>query len=111
LYRDFGRDQLLVSSLGAAESYYKKAVSCAKFYELDPDPDLALSLAGLSNVHRDKGAYLYSKTLAKAATEVVSKYNCTNVEPRGKIPSSTACSIWQKPDLKSKQAITKRQKR
>ena len=62
--------------MGAAESYYKKAVACARFYELDPDPDLALSLSGLSLVHRDKGNYKYSMTLAKGASEVIAKYLC-----------------------------------
>ena len=72
-YREYGKRQLEESSLGAAESYYKKAVTCAKFYELDPDPDLAKSLSGLSDVHRDKGGYNYAKTLAKAASEVAAK--------------------------------------
>lgn len=72
-YRKFGKRQLEEFSLGAAESYYKKAVTCARFYELDPDPDLALSLSGLSAVHRDKGGYHYAKTLAKAASDVVAK--------------------------------------
>ena len=48
-------------------------MTCAKFYELDPDPDLAQSLSGLSDVHRDKGGYEYAKTLAKAASDVIAK--------------------------------------
>lgn len=31
-YRELGKRQLEENSLGAAESYYKKAVSCAKYY-------------------------------------------------------------------------------
>ena len=72
-FREQGNKQLKDNSLGAAQSYFKKAVSCAKYYELDPDPDLALSLSGLSLVHRDKSAYKYAKTLAKAASEVIAK--------------------------------------
>jgi len=93
--------------LGAAESYYKKAVSCAKFYELDPDPDLALSLTGLSCVHRDKGGYQYAKTLAIAATAVIAKYNCLYLELKAKIQFSTAINICTRPLSKSKQATSR----
>ena len=75
--------------MGAAESFYKRAVSCAKYYELDPDPDIALSLSGLALVHSDKGNMKYALTLAKAASDAIAKYTFfLLIEPKARIRSS-----------------------
>lgn len=58
---------------GAAESYFKKAIGCSKYYEFENDIDLARSLQGLSRVHTERNEYKLARTLAATSSNIASK--------------------------------------
>jgi hypothetical protein len=97
--------------LGAAESYYKKAISCSKHYEFENDIDLSRSLQGLSAVHAERNEYKLARTLAATASNIASKYKLPHAGPMAGIPLSGPKSgrrrrSWRLSSEPSSQLIT-----
>jgi hypothetical protein len=73
LYRSVGDKQIESGLAKEAEESFKKAVTCSKYFESDPELELSKSLQGLSKIHAEKNEYLKAKTLAAASSNSVGK--------------------------------------
>lgn len=100
IYRSLGAAELQAGVHGAAESYYKKALGCSKYYEFDHDIDLSRTLQELSRVHAERNDYKLAKPLAATASNVASKYSISYQDQTEKIPLSGQKSESMKPSWK-----------